>query len=176
MKNPCPALLTCLDFERTCPSTCFFRRQVSSPKKQALDQANAMNIIRILVPNFVVFIISLLTYLNLCAIKAKTSHQGSQETQLIPGNPGQSATFLGETQPQITDATLETKSRWNKFLFLFTLVFLALSGIASPSALSFPYLLLFLFLTTMYSFHVNLEPQRNVYKSGLGNLFKKKTG
>ena len=81
-----------------------------------------MNIIRILVPNFVVFIISLLTYLNLCAIKAKTSHQGSQETQLIPGNPGQSATFLGETQPQITDATLETKSRWNKFLFLFTLV------------------------------------------------------
>jgi piezo-type mechanosensitive ion channel component 1/2 len=132
---------------------------------QALDQANAMNIIRILVPNFVVFIISLLTYLNLCAIKAKGSHQGSQETQLIPGNPGQSQTFLGET---ITDQTLETKSRWNKFLFLFTLVFLALSGIASPSALSFPYLLLFLFLTTMYSFHVNLEPQRNVYKLRLG--------
>lgn len=43
-------------------------------------------------------------------------------------------------------------------------MFLSLSGIASPSLLSFPYLLLFLFLTTLYAFHVELEPLASVYK------------
>ena len=52
----------------------------------------------------------------------------------------------------------------NKGLFLSSLCFLALAGIASPSLMSLPYLLLFLLLTTLYSFHMDLEPLAPIYK------------
>ena len=127
-----------------------------------LSGANALNVIRITFPDIFVLGISLLTYLTLRKIRAqKASHGGSQETALIRDGAGVTETFLASEHQE---GDFEYFSLLNKGLFLSSLCFLALASIASPSILSIPYLLLFLLLTTLYAFHMDLEPLVPIYK------------
>ena len=126
---------------------------------QPLNDSNAdyLNVIRIIFPDMFVFAGSLASYLVLRSLRTR-SHTGSQEAQLIQS---QTETFLA-SDPKTYQ--YDYYSKMNKGLFLLSLCFLALAGIASPSLLSLAYLLLFLLLTTLYSFHMDLEPLPQIYK------------
>ena len=127
-----------------------------------LKDADVIHVVRLILPDIFVFGSSLATYLALRQIRAQRSHGGSQETQLIRDGPGGvTETFLASEH---NDRDFEYFSLLNRGLFLASLCFLALAGIAWPSVLSLPYLLLFLLLTTLYSFHMDLEPLVPIYK------------
>ena len=87
--------------------------------------------IRLVLPDIFVFGSSLATYLALRKIRAqKRSHGGSQETQLIRDGGGATETFLASEN---NDRDYEYFSLLNRGLFLASLCFLALAGIAWPS-------------------------------------------
>ena len=73
---------------------------------QSLKSADHLNRTRIVLPDLIVFAASLACYLKLRSISTQSA-LGSQETQLIPGNPGASETFLGSTESYLHTVTKE---------------------------------------------------------------------
>lgn len=134
---------------------------------EVISYAGVIDWFRILLPDIVVFVVALVCYLTLRKIRQK-NHSGSQETQLIHSSSSaggcQTETFLASSNESQTESELLYFERLNFGLFIASLVFLGFAGIASPSLLSLPYLLLFLSLMTFYSFHMELEPMRLIYK------------